>query len=163
MVKQTFAVFGAAVGLTVSSLAFAGEHAVKRSDVPDAVIKAVTGRYPQGEMKRFIREVEHGKTAYEVLLDLGGSRTELIVAADGRIQVEERVITLADLPDAVQKGLGASRFGKAKVLRVERVTKANKVDAPTYEIIVSLDGKKHEVAFSNAGKLLTAEEADEED
>ncbi|HEX7669455.1 MAG TPA: hypothetical protein VF395_07730, partial [Polyangiaceae bacterium] len=94
MVKQRFAVLGAAVGMTVSSLAFAGEHAVKRADVPDAVIKAVAGRYPQGEMKRFIREVEHGKTAYEVLLDLGGSRTELIVAPDGRIQVEEQVITL---------------------------------------------------------------------
>ncbi len=43
-----------------SPLAFAEEHAVKRPEVPDAVIRAVTAKYPQGEMKRFIREVEHG-------------------------------------------------------------------------------------------------------
>lgn len=163
MTKQKLAVLGGVIGMTASSIAFAGEHAVKRTDVPEAVIRAVTRRYPQGEMKQFIREVEHGKTAYEVQLDLGGARTELIVAPDGTIQVEERVISFKDLPDAVQKGLGSSRFGKGKVLRVERVTKADKADAPTYEIIVDLNGKKHEVAFNSAGKLLIAERADEED
>jgi hypothetical protein len=163
MISPKLAVLGAVVGATISSLSLAAEHAVKRSEVPDAVIQAVTTKYPQGEMKRFIREVERGKTAYEVQLDLGGSRTELIVAPNGKIQFEERVIQMADLPDAVRKSLASSRFGKAKVLRIERVTKADKVDTSTYEIVVDLQGKKRELAFDKAGKLLTAEQADEDD
>lgn len=56
-----------------SSLAVAREHSVKQSEVPEAVLKSITAKYPQGEMKRFVREIEHGKTAYEIQLDLGGS------------------------------------------------------------------------------------------
>ncbi len=72
------------------------------------------------------------------------------------------MIAFKDLPDAVKKGLARSRFAKAKVLRVERVTAAQRSSAPTYELVVEIDGKKHEVAFDTAGKLLSTERAEEE-
>jgi hypothetical protein len=163
MMKRSMAILGAAVGISVATLAHAAEHAVPRSEVPAAVLKAVTAKYPRGQMIRFIREVDNGKTAYEVQLDLGNAHTELIVAPDGKIQFEELVILFKDLPLAVQRGFTSSRFAQAKVLRVERVTKEEKADVSTYEMVVELHAKKHELAFDRAGKLVGAERADGED
>lgn len=163
MKRQWLAVLGVISSMTAASLGRAAERPVLRSEVPEAVLKAVTAKYPRGQMTQFVREVEHGKTAYEVEVDLGGARTELIVAPDGKIQVEELLIAFKDLPVAVQQGFASSRFGRAKVLRVERVTKADKADAPTYEMVVDLRAKRHELAFDRSGKLLGAERADEED
>ena len=66
-------------------------------------------------------------------------------------------IAVKDLPAAVHRGLLASRYAKARVLRVERVTEAAKSGAVTFELMVEQAGKKHELAFDQTGKLTRVE------
>jgi len=147
----------------MSSFGFAKEYAINRSEVPEAVLKVATEKYPHAQMNRFVREIDHKRTLYEVQLDLGRARAELIVTPAGAIQSEELAIALADAPASVQRGLAASRFGKSKVLRVEKVTRAERARKPTYEIVVDLGGKKHELTFDANGRLVTSERTEEED
>jgi hypothetical protein len=160
--KTALVVTAFAVSLA-SSPALAKETAIDRSQVPGVVLVAVTAKYPGAQLVRFAREVEHGKIAYEVRVELGATRAELILAPDGKIQVEEQTLAMAEVPAAVREGLAKSRFGRAKVLRAERVTKSGNDRRPTYEIVVALDGKSYEVVFTPTGRIVGEERAEQDD
>ncbi|HEX7477287.1 MAG TPA: PepSY-like domain-containing protein [Polyangiales bacterium] len=130
---------------------------MKRADVPKPVLAAVEAKFPNARLTHFAKEVEDGKTLYEVVLTVGTSHAEISVSPDGKIVSEETTITMNELPAAAQKSLAASKYGTAKVLRVERVMDAAKPDATTFELMVEQAGKQHELAFDEAGKLARVE------
>ena len=131
----------------------ASEKALKKSEVPAEVLKTVSAKYPKAAMTSFSQEIEDGKTEFEVKLKNDGHVVEVSCSRDGTIVSEEEQITLKDVPEVVQKGLGASAFGKAKVRSIEKVTEAAEPNAPLYEFVILEGGKKHEVVFSAAGVL----------
>lgn len=155
--RRSVSLFVVAVGLTTSIAAFASEKPIKQADVPKPVLAALQAKYPNAKLTHFAKEVEDGKTLYEVVLKLGTTHSEVSVSPEGNIVSEETTITVKDLPAAVRHGLAESRYGKAKVLRVERVTEAAKPGVTTFELIVEQSGKKHELAFDEAGKLSRVE------
>jgi hypothetical protein len=155
--RKTISLFTVAVGLTTSAAAFANEKTVKQADVPKPVLAAVEAKYPNAKLTHFAKEVEDGKTLYEVALTVGTTHAEVSVSPEGKIVSEETTISVNDLPDAVRNGLAGSRYGKAKVLRVERVMEAAKPGVTTFELMVEQAGKKHELAFDGAGKLTRVE------
>jgi len=155
--RRTVSLFTVAVGLATSAAAFASEKPVKQADVPKPVLAAVQAKYPNAKLEHFAKEVEDGKTLYEVVLDVGSAHTEVSVSPEGKIVSEETTISVKDLPEAVRNGLAGSRYGKAKVLRVERVTEVAKPGVTTFELMVEQAGKKHELAFDGAGKLTRVE------
>src|SRR5712692_3059140 len=112
------------------------EQDIQRSDVPPAVLEAVQKKYAKARIIGFARENDEGKTTYEVTVEDGGRRSDLLFAPDGKILIEEHQITISELPPAVKKALAGSPFARAAVKRVERVIREEKVDDPAYELVV---------------------------
>jgi hypothetical protein len=146
-----------AIGFATAAPAFASEKTIKQADVPHPVIAVVEAEYPNAKFTHFAKEVEDGKTLYEVVLNVGTAHTEVSVSPEGKIVSEETTITVHDLPAAVQNSLAASKYSKATVLRVERVKDTAKPRTATFELMVEQAGKKHELVFDEAGKLSRVE------
>lgn len=161
------AVAALALALLVGSPLRADEKPVKESDVPKPAIDAVKKKYPGATLKGFSREEEGGKVTYEVEVEVkgkdakGAAKTRAIdidVSAEGKILAEEETISKDELPDAVKKALGASKYGSWEVKKVEKiVTEENEAD-PSFEVIVVTEGKKAEVVFDKSGKITKEEE-----
>jgi Protein of unknown function (DUF2874). len=147
-----------ALGSAFALSAVAGEKRIRKADVPNVVLAAVTAKYPKADMTGFAQEEAAGKTVYEVQLKVGGTPTDLIVSRAGKILTEEKAISMKELPDVVRQGLSISRYAKARVLKIEKATDSDKPEAPSYELLVERDRKKHEFVFASNGEL-TREEA----
>jgi uncharacterized membrane protein YkoI len=129
------------------------EKEIKRSDVPPAVLQAVQKKYANAKMVDFSKENEEGKTTYEVTVEDGTRKSDLLLAPDGKILIEEHRITMSELPKPVKDALDASKYSHAKVDRVERVIHDEKEDSPAYELVVKQGGEKTEIVFDQTGKL----------
>ncbi|HEY3233758.1 MAG TPA: PepSY-like domain-containing protein, partial [Polyangiaceae bacterium] len=134
------------------------EQKLKRSEVPAAVIKAVSAKYPKAKMTGFSRETEDGVTKYEVQLQLDGANADVDVSPQGKILEEERTIPFDSLPPAVKKGFASSHYAKGKVEKVEKSTKFGNTVEISYELLVRLGDKTHELLFSPAGKRIQGED-----
>jgi uncharacterized membrane protein YkoI len=129
------------------------EKEIKRSDVPPAVLEAVQKKYGNARMVDFAKENEEGKTTYEVTIKDGARKSDVLLAPDGKILIEEHRIAMNELPKAVKEAFEASPFAGGKVDRVERVIRDEKDDSPAYELVVKQGGEKTEIVFDQTGKL----------
>ena len=161
--KNTRLIAALALAASVATPALASEKVLKKSDLPAAVLKTVADKYPAAKMKSFASDVEDGKTEYEVIVSAEGGPIEVSVAADGKLLGEEQKLSAKDLPEAVTKGLAASKWAKSKILRVEKVTEADAPEAPVFELLVEQGGKKHEIVFAQNGELATPASGDKKD
>jgi hypothetical protein len=135
----------------------AGEEKIAVKELPKAVLKAAKAKFPKAEIKGAAKEVEDGKTTYEVMLTLKGRSVDVAMKADGTILEIEKEISADDLPKAVKKAI-AARYPKAKISKIETITKGE--DGPVnYEVVLST-----EVVLSDKGKFKeAAEEGEDED
>ena len=125
------------------------ETKIAKKDVPAAVIAAFEKAYPKATMKGFSREMEKGKTVYEVESVEGKMTRDATYSADGKLQVVEESVEMKDVPAAVQQAL-EKKYPKAKVNRAEKVMEGSSVG---YEFhVTTAQGKKAEVKFDAAGK-----------
>jgi hypothetical protein len=136
----------------------AGEKKIEKSAVPAAVLEAVARKYPKARMVAFEQAEDAGKVLYEVGIEMGNTKMDVELAADGRIAVEETVIPRSALPAAVTAGLAASKYKGWKVQRVEKVIKEEKTEAPLYELVVQSKTRKFEVVFDQAGAITEEED-----
>ena len=147
-----------ALALSASS-GFAEEHKVKAGDVPKAALDAVGKKYPSGKQVGYAKEQEQGKTVYEVKVVDGARHIDIDLSPEGKIMTEEEVIANDALPETVKKALADSaKYGKWKLVRVEKVITEEKVDAPRYEVMVTHGKKRAEVVFDGTGKVTEEEE-----
>jgi hypothetical protein len=147
------------VGMTTTvALTLAADEPLKKQDVPAPVLASVAKKYPSGVMKAFEKEVEEGKTQYEVKVVAEGRTSDIIVAPDGTLLLEETTIPASELPATVSRALAASSYGKAKVVRVERINDLQASGAPSFEVVVNGQGKQRELIFDSTGKLRQDEE-----
>ena len=65
------------------------EATIKQAQLPAPVLAAIRKKYPAAKLLRFTREVEKGKTAYEVLCQVRGRRLEVSFSPEGRVLSEE--------------------------------------------------------------------------
>ena len=142
-------------GLLLAGIVSAQEKKIKRSDLPPAVEKTVAAQSEGATIRGFSTEKEKGQTFYELELMVNGHSKDVLMAADGSIvEVEEQVV-LDSLSPEVKAGLQA-KAGKGKILKVESLTKKDKLVA--YEAQVETNGKKSEVQVGPDGKALHHEE-----
>ena len=90
-------------------------------------------------------ERENGQTFYEAELTVNGHSKDVLMDAGGVIVEVEEQIALDLLPPTVIEGLQAQAGKDARLLKVESLTKHNKLVA--YEAKVIREGKK-----SDAGR-----------
>jgi uncharacterized membrane protein YkoI len=145
----------AAAGLLLAGTASAQEKKIKRSDLPPAVEKTVAAQSAGATIKGFSTEKEKGQTLYEVELTVNGHSKDISMAADGSIVEVEEQVAMDSLSAEVKAGLQA-KAGKGKILKVESLTKKDKLVA--YEAQVETNGKKSEVQVGPDGKPLDHEE-----
>lgn len=134
--------------------AFCQEIKVQFKDLPPAV-QATAKAQSQGAMvKGYSKEIEKGKTEYEVQLVVDGRKRDVSIDSDGKVLETEEVVAFSSLPQKAQDTIKQEAKG-AKVEKVEMV----KSDQPTvYEALVRQNGKKHEIRVLENGDKAPAED-----
>jgi hypothetical protein len=157
MRKQIATVLLGLSGISVlAGLALADEEKVPVDKLPEAVLKSIKRKFPKAEIEKAAKEVEDGKTVYEVELEIKDHAIDVSLKADGTVLEIEREIPVDELPTKVKKKL-AAKYPGAKIAKAEEVTKGE--DGPVrYEIAIST-----EVVLTAKGKIVRGnlEEDDE--
>jgi uncharacterized membrane protein YkoI len=143
------------IALSLSTLLFAQEKKIQRADLPPAVEKTVAAQSQGATIKGFSQEKENGQTYYEAEMAVSGHSKDVLIDPAGAVVEVEEQVALDSLPAAVKDGLQA-KAGKGKILKVESLTKHDKLVA--YEAKVQTDGKKSEIQVGADGKPLDHEE-----
>src|SRR5258708_14856307 len=133
----------------------AQEKKIERPDLPAAVEKTVAAQSKGAIIRGFSKEMEKGKTTYEVQMTVNGHTKDLEVDESGVVIEVEEQVALEALPTAARIGLQA-KAGKGRITKVESITKQDRLVA--YEAQVDTDGKKSEVQVGADGKPLDHEE-----
>ncbi len=153
--KTNYLIAITASGLLLVGAASAQEKKIKRSDLPPAVEKTVAAQSAGATIRGFSTEKEKGQTLFEVEMTVNGHSKDISMATDGSIVEIEEQVALDSLSPEVKAGLQA-KAGKGKILKVESLTKKDKLVA--YEARVVTNGKKSEVQVGPDGKPLDHEE-----
>ena len=98
----------------------AQEQTIACEKIPAAVRTAFQDAYPQATIRGCAKEVEKGRTAYEISSTEGKTGHDVLFYEDGTPIVIEETIDIADLPEAVRKAWN-ERFAAHAVELVERV------------------------------------------
>ena len=141
--------------LILAISAFAQEKEIKRSELPPAVEKTVVEQSKGATIRGFSKDKENGQIAYEAEMLVNGHSRDLLIDANGTLLEIEEQVDLQALPADVKAGLQA-KAGKGKIIKVESITKKDKMVA--YEAKVVKDGKKSEIQVRPDGKSLDHEE-----
>jgi uncharacterized membrane protein YkoI len=130
----------------LAGVGIAAEKKLKLADLPAPVQKTVHEQTRNAELKGLSKEVENGKTFYEIETIANGKSRDLLVDSTGQIVELEEATTLESVPTAVKAALAP----KGKIMKIETVTKGSTV---SYEAVVSKNGKKSEVAVEADGTI----------
>ena len=134
------------------------DETVSIETIPAAVAKTIKAEAGDATISKIEKGDEDGKVIYEAVLKSGGKTREITVSPDGKLLGEESEIPLAEAPEAVRAAIEKHAAG-AKIEKVERVKEGGKV---TYEAVINVKGKKHEVEVSDKGEVLGTEAAEKD-
>jgi uncharacterized membrane protein YkoI len=127
--------------------------------VPKPVVNSVKAKFPGAELKAAVKEVEDGKTLYEVSIIYQGKSIDVVAKPDGAITAIEKLIDEKDLPKPVVTAITA-KYPGAKVKKAEELTEDGKV---SYEVSLTTAAKKSvSVTLDPKGKILEKEGEGEE-
>jgi hypothetical protein len=135
------------------------EEKVPLEKVPKEVMDAVKKKFPDAKIVGAEKEVEGGKTYFEVAIKNKEQNIEVILTPEGKITAVEAEISAKDLPKDVTAALD-KKYPKAVIKKVEEITKDDKV---SYEVMLATADKKTlEVTFDPKGKILEEEKKEKE-
>ena len=126
------------------------EKKVQMKDLPPAVRKAVEENTKGAEVKGLSKEVEKGKTMYEVETVANGKTRDMTFDATGAVVSVEQDVAIDSIPAPARAAIQKKAAG-GKIAKVETITKGNSV---TYEAaIVGKLGKKSEIIVAADGTV----------
>jgi len=140
-----------ALGSLLLGAAIAQEQQANLKKLPLAVQKTVEEQSKGAKIRGISKEVENGKTQYELELTVNGHAKDMIIDPNGTILVVEDEITLDSLAPEVKAEV-EKNIGQAKLLRLESLTKNGTLTG--YEASFSKAGKKSIIVMGPDGKLL---------
>lgn len=149
MVKVIFGLL--TLGLLTPAPAEETETRVKMKDLPPAVQKTVREQSMGATIRGFSKEMEGGKTFYEVELKVGGHTKDVLMDPAGAIMTIEEEVPLASLPAAARTAL-EKQAGKRRIRLVESITQNDSIVA--YEAHVKEGWKESEIKVKPDGTLL---------
>ena len=143
---RTFCVCIAALALFGSAVA--AEKTLQMKDLPPAVQKGVQDEAKGAEIKNIGKEIEKGKTTYEVETMLGARHRDFVVDAKGSLLEVEDETTLDAIPAAAKAAI-EKKVGTGKLTRVEKMTRGRET---FYEAsYTAKSGRKMEALFKPDG------------
>lgn len=102
-----------------------------------------------GKVDKVTREVERGKTVYDVEATVGGKHMEYLISHDnGEVLGTEVPIEYSDLPAPV-RAAAEKHFGTSSGLKAMKGVEYGETQ---YEIVGKKDGKTAEVTYDPTGK-----------
>jgi hypothetical protein len=128
------------------------EKPVKMKDLPAAVQATVKQQSEGATILGLSKEIEGGKTFYEVEMKANGHKKDVIIDPTGAIFAIEEEVPLASLPPAVKAEI-EKQAGKGKIVLVESITMNDAVTA--YEAHVKTGKRYREVKVGPDGQLIT--------
>jgi uncharacterized membrane protein YkoI len=137
-------------GLFVVGLA-AQDTKLQAKDLPAPVLKSAQAELAKGgKLVGYLKDVEDGKTYYEMETTISGHTRDFQFDPSGKLLEVEEEMAQSAVPPAALKALAA----KGTVSKVESVTKNGVIVA--YESVVKTKaGKSQEVAVDATGKTVT--------
>ncbi len=116
-------------------------------------VQATVKEQTQGAVIRNIsKEMEHGKTVYEIETKVGGHSRDMIVGADGKLMVVETQVMM-DSISAAARGTFQKSVGKGKIHLLESVAVGDSL--AYYEAQIEVNGKRSELKVDPSGKVVT--------
>jgi len=131
----------------------AQEQSIKRKDVPKTILAAFEKTYPKAKIKGYAKEVEEGKTVYEVESVEGTVHRDITYVADGSIVSIEESLPVNKLPDVIRSA-AEKQYPKSKISSCEKVTKGTIMQ---YELVVTTGKQKHELVLNPDGTVAKTE------
>jgi hypothetical protein len=147
----SFAIASILAGFGLPSFVQSQEKKITRAELPAAVEKTVSEQSSSGMIRGFSKEIDNGKTVYEVELRINGHGKDISMDEHGNILEVEEEVTLDSLPAAVKEGLGKAA-GTGVIGKVESLTKNGKLVA--FEAVVKNGTKRQEIQVGPDGKKL---------
>jgi uncharacterized membrane protein YkoI len=141
--------------LSVSSLAFAAEKTIRRSELPPAVEKSLQQQVKGATIRAITTETENGRLVYEAELIVDGHTKDIQFDAKGNIQEVEEEVSFDTLSPEVKAALTAKVKG-GTVRKVESLRKKDKLVA--YEAQIDTGGRHGEIQVGPNGESLRHEE-----
>jgi hypothetical protein len=156
-------VSGGLAGLLIH-LAFARADEVKvpLKDVPKVVLDSIKAKFPRAELTEATKEIEDGKTTYEIALKDGGHAVDVAATADGKITEIETTIDAKALPAKVTAAL-TDKYPKATIKKAEEIVEINDgTETKCFEVVLMTTAEKSvEVKMSPDGKILKEEQGED--
>ena len=132
-------------------LAQGGERKIRLKNLPPAVQKTVQEQSQGAKIRGLSKEVEKGKTIYELELLVAGRSKDMLIDADGNVMEIEEEIALAAVPGAVKTEL-EKQMGKGRLHKLESLTKNGTLEC--YEVVIKTGSKTREIKVSPEGQLI---------
>ena len=135
----------------LASALIAAETKVKVADLPPAVQNAVKEQTKNATLVGVSKEVEKGKTMYEVETKVNGKSRDLMLDAAGAVVSVEEEVDLDSIPAAAKAAIEKKVAG-GTLKKVETVTEGSKVfyeaaiktkAGKSTEVSVNADGSAH--------------------
>jgi uncharacterized membrane protein YkoI len=140
--------------IVVATSARAADEKVPLDQVPKPVMATAKSKYPGAEIKSAVKEVEDGKTTYELTLKDKGNSIDLVVKPDGTLVAIEKLIDAKALPKAVATAINA-KYPGATIKKAEEITVG---DVISYEVgLTTADKKSAGLTLDPKGKILEVE------
>ena len=136
------------------AIASAQETKIKFKDLPPAVQETAKAQSQGAMVKGYAKEIEKGKTEYEVQLIVDGKKRDVSIDANGKVLETEQEVAFESVPQKAQDAI-KQEAGGAKVERVEEVKSDQ---ATVYEALVHQNGKKHEIRVLESGEKAPPED-----
>ena len=126
------------------------DQRVKLQDLPPAVQKSVKEQTANATLLGLSKEVENGKTMYEIETKVNGKSRDLLVDKTGAIVEVEEVVDLSGIPASAKAAI-EKRAAGGTIKKVESVTHGSTV---SYEAAVrTKTGKNVEVDVNADGSV----------
>ncbi len=136
--------------LVVWALAGSAQEAkLRSSEVPPTVNAAAEKQFAGARLSAWSKEVENGKTTYEVSVVSGSSKKDAVFNPDGSLAAIEEVVAVSALPVQVRDAVSA-RYPGSTLRKAEKITSGDQVQ---YEVALAKAAKK-EVLLSAEGKIV---------
>jgi uncharacterized membrane protein YkoI len=128
----------------------ASEKAITMKDLPAAVQRTVQEQSQGATIRGVSKEVEGGKTVYEVEMKVNGHGKDVSMDASGAVIEVEEEVALESIPGAAQAAIKKAA-GSGQITKVEKVSGGKET---AYEAGLRKNGKRSEVKVSADGRLL---------
>lgn len=148
-----------AVLLSVAFAVAEEDTAMRKSDMPQAVLKAFEASYPQTVATEYSKEVVNGQTRYEIETRVGKLEKDFVYLQDGTLLQIEEDMSVKSLPTAIVESVKAA-YPDGEIDEADKITRGSTIE---FEITIEFGEMEYELLVSSDGEVLSSEEIDDDD